>query len=58
MPKITTTKADVKLSEEIREIIRKLPKNKAAGVDVITAELIQNMGEECIDLVTWMVNKI
>ena len=59
MPEIATTRTKVKISEEeVRDIIRKLPKNKAAGVDGITAELIQNMGEECINLITWMVNKI
>ena len=59
MPEIATARTEVKISEEeIEEIIRKLPKNKAVGVDGITVELIQNMGEECIDLIAWMMNKI
>ena len=59
MPEIATTQTEAKISEEkVREIIRKPPENKAAGLDGITAEFIQSMGEECIDLVTWIVNKI
>ena len=45
-------------SEEIRNVIKELPKGKACGEDKITAELLQCMGEEGVETVTRLINRI
>jgi len=44
--------------EEVRNVIRELPKEKACGEDNISAELLQCMGEEGIQTITNLMNKI
>ena len=44
--------------EEVRNVIRELPKEKACGEDNISAELLQCMGEEGIQTITSLMNKI
>ena len=44
--------------EEIKEIIKDLPKEKAYGDDHIPAELLQCLGEEGIEIVSKLINKI
>ena len=46
------------LREEVEAAIKALKKGKAAGVDNIPAELIQNGGEDVVDLLTAICNKI
>jgi len=43
---------------EIKNVISGLPKDKACGEDTISAELLQCMGEEGIETVTRLINKI
>jgi hypothetical protein len=45
-------------SDDIRTIINALPKEKACGTDNILAELLQNMGEEGLKIITKMINMI
>src|SRR4029077_7080220 len=45
-------------SDDIRKIINALPKEKACGIDNISAELLQNMGEEGLKIITKMINMI
>ena len=44
--------------EEVKAVIRDLPKGKACGSDNIAAELLQAMGEKGIDIMTTLINKI
>jgi hypothetical protein len=44
--------------QEIRQVNSDLPKGKACGEDNISAELLQCMGEEGIETVTRLINKI
>jgi len=44
--------------EEIKEIIKDLPKEKAYGDDHIPAELLQCLGEEGIEIISKLINKI
>ena len=43
-------------SEEVKSIIASLPKEKATGADEIPAELLQYMGNDCINLMTKIIN--
>ena len=45
-------------SQEIRAVISELPKGKACGEDNISAELLQCMGEEGLEIITKMINMI
>src|SRR5206468_2940859 len=45
-------------NEEIKAVIKELPKGKACGSDNIPAELLQGMGEDCIDIMAKLINKI
>src|SRR6478735_3722092 len=45
-------------SEEIRNVINELPKEKACGEDNISAELLQCMGEEGIEIISKLINMI
>ena len=45
-------------SQEIRAVISELPKGKACGEDNISAELLQCMGEEGLQIITKMINMI
>ncbi|XP_072377966.1 uncharacterized protein [Diabrotica undecimpunctata] len=42
---------------ETKEIIQKLKKGKAAGFDKITAEMLKNMGDKGIELLTKLCNR-
>ena len=44
--------------EEIKAIVRKLTRKKATGQDNIPAEFIQNLGENGIQLITRLMNRI
>ena len=44
--------------EEIEIVIKELPKGKACGVDNICAELLQNMDEKGMEIMTNLINKI
>ncbi len=44
--------------EEIKEIIKDLPKEKAYGDEHIPAELLQCLGEEGIEIISKLINKI
>lgn len=44
--------------DEIREVIKDLPKEKATGDDNINAELLQNLGEKGIQAMTELINSI
>ena len=44
--------------KEINEIIKDLPKEKAYGDDHIPAELLQCLGEEGIEIISKLINKI
>lgn len=46
------------MEEEVEETIRKLPKNKATGVDEIPAEFLQSCGPQCIKVITSIINNI
>ena len=45
-------------SQEIRAFISELPKGKACGEDNISAELLQCMEEEGLEIITKMINMI
>ena len=45
-------------SDEISTVIKALPKEKACGKDNISAELLQCMGEEGLEIMTKLINKI
>ena len=45
-------------SYEISIIINKLPKKKACGIDGISAELLQGIGEKGLELITKLINMI
>ena len=45
-------------SQEIRAVISESPKGKACGEDNISAELLQCMGEEGLEIITKMINMI
>ena len=45
-------------TEEIKEVINEMPKEKACGADNIPAELLQCMGEEGIEIITKLINMI
>ena len=42
---------------EVRETIIKLPKGKPTGIDEIPAESLQNMGNNGMKMMTWIINK-
>ena len=44
--------------KEIEMVIKELPKGKACGVDNICAELLQNMDEKGMEIMTNLINKI
>ena len=46
------------MDKEIRDIIEKIPKNKATGCDQIPIELIQCLGEEGKQVIVDLVQKI
>ena len=46
------------LDKEIRDIIEKIPKNKATGCDQIQIQLIQCMGEDGKQVIVDLVQKI
>ena len=47
----------VNISEmEVREAITKLAKGKSTGVDEISAECFQDMGNKGIEVMTWIIN--
>lgn len=45
-------------SEEIKSVIKELPKGKTCGNDNIAAELLQGMGEKGMGIMTSLINKI
>jgi len=45
-------------AEEIRDIIKELPKKKACSEDNISAELLQCMGEEGLETISRLINMI
>jgi len=45
-------------SDEIKAVIKELPKGKACGLDNISAELLQEMGEKGTEIMTSLINKI
>src|SRR5688572_23770002 len=45
-------------SEEIKIVIKELPKGKACGNNNIAAELLQSMGEKGIEIMFRLINKI
>ena len=45
-------------SQKVRAVISELPKGKACGEDNISAELLQCMGEEGLEIITKMINMI
>ena len=45
-------------AEEIRDIIKELPKNKACSEDNISAELLQCIGEEGLETIARLINMI
>ena len=48
----------VNISEmEIRRTIVNLPKGKSTRIDEIPAEVLQNMGDKGIEMITLIVNK-
>ena len=46
------------LKSEVREAIKRLPKNKAAGYDAIPAELLKEGGESVVVFMTNLCNKV
>ena len=44
--------------EEVQTVTKKLPKNKATGVDDIPAEFLQFCGPESLKIITNTINKI
>ena len=45
-------------SEEIKALIKDLPKGKARGNDNISAEMLQSMGEKGTEILVTLINKI
>lgn len=58
LPEQNTGEKILITEEEIKNIITKLPDKKAAGVDEIPAELIKQLGEQGISILTKLINKI
>ena len=48
----------ISLRKEIELVIKKLPKGKACGYDNIAAELLQEMGDKGMEIMTSLINKI
>jgi hypothetical protein len=42
----------------MESVIKELPKEKACGEDNICAELLQNMGEKGMEIISSLINKI